>query len=173
MSQAAEAHDSWADVPDPTIRRRRREVDSWASAEELEILGGLGEERVADWSVLTLERGEPVADGVGRFDRAPAPAGAELVELAPAVVPEPAAVLALEPEPIAPGAPIARRPGERRTVVIRGQVAPRPLPAADRRRPSRRPHERVGPRPDRVAMWAVGLGLLLILVAILSAGASG
>ena len=60
----------------------------------------------------------------------------------------------------------------RRTVVIRGQVADRNRPyatTAQRHRPARRPSERVGHRPDRVAMWAVGLGLLLILVAILSA----
>ena len=60
----------------------------------------------------------------------------------------------------------------RRTVVIRGQVAERNRPyttTAQRHRPARRPSERVGHRPDRVAMWAFGLGLLLVLVAILSA----
>ena len=36
----------------------------------------------------------------------------------------------------------------------------------DRRRPPRRAIERVGGRPDRVAMWALLMGLLLILVAI-------
>jgi len=52
---------------------------------------------------------------------------------------------------------------ERRTVVIRGQVAPA------RRRPPRRAHERVGPRPDRIALWAVLLGVFLIVVAAMSA----
>ncbi len=52
---------------------------------------------------------------------------------------------------------------ERRTVVIRGQVAP------PRRRPPRRAHERVGPRPDRIALWAVLLGVFLIVVAAMSA----
>ena len=63
----------------------------------------------------------------------------------------------------------------RRTVVIRGRGDERQsaLPATnERRRPARRPSERVGHRPDRVAMYAVGLGLLLILVALLSAGGS-
>jgi hypothetical protein len=63
----------------------------------------------------------------------------------------------------------------RRTVVIRGRVAERQaaLPTTNqRRRPARRPSERVGHRPDRVAMYAVGLGFLLILVALLSAGGS-
>lgn len=60
----------------------------------------------------------------------------------------------------------------RRTVVIRGHVAERQvsLPATNqRRRPARRPSDRVAQRPDRVALWAFGLALLLILVAVLSA----
>jgi hypothetical protein len=38
-----------------------------------------------------------------------------------------------------------------------------------RRRPRRRAVQRVGPRPDRIASWAVALGFLLVLVAVLSA----
>lgn len=49
-------------------------------------------------------------------------------------------------------------PGGRRTVVITGRPA-------DRRRPPRRPEERVGSRPDRIAGWAFGMGLVLIAVA--------
>jgi hypothetical protein len=60
----------------------------------------------------------------------------------------------------------------RRTVVIRGQVAPPPRVSAgpERRRPPRRPSERIaGTRPDRAALWAVMMGVFLILVAVLSA----
>ena len=53
----------------------------------------------------------------------------------------------------------------RRTIVIRGQVADRAYPA---RRPSRTVQERALARPDRVAMWAVMLGLLLVVVAATS-----
>jgi len=55
-------------------------------------------------------------------------------------------------------------------VHIRGYGAERNLPWPDghRRRPGRRPHERAGFRPDRVAMWAVFLGLLLVAVAVAS-----
>jgi hypothetical protein len=56
----------------------------------------------------------------------------------------------------------------RRTVTIRGQAA-RPV---QRRRPTRSPYERAGSRPDRVAMWAVLLGVLLILVAATSSHAA-
>jgi hypothetical protein len=54
-------------------------------------------------------------------------------------------------------------------VVIRGQGAERNLPVA---RPTLRRHERPGFRPDRAALWAVMLGLLLILVAATSAHAA-
>jgi hypothetical protein len=62
-------------------------------------------------------------------------------------------------------------PSQRRTVVIRGQVAPPPrVAAAARRRPPRRAHERIaGARPDRAALWAVLMGVFLILTAIITA----
>ena len=40
---------------------------------------------------------------------------------------------------------------------------------AARRRPRPRPAQLVGPRPDRIASWAVALGFLLVLAALLSA----
>jgi hypothetical protein len=65
----------------------------------------------------------------------------------------------------------------RRTVTITGRGVERMtghgvernLPAA---RPTLRRHERAGFQPDRVAMWAVVLGLLLIVVAAASAHAA-
>jgi hypothetical protein len=38
-----------------------------------------------------------------------------------------------------------------------------------RRRPRPRPAQLVGPRPDRIASWAVALGFLLLAAAMLSA----
>jgi hypothetical protein len=60
---------------------------------------------------------------------------------------------------------------ERRTVVIRGQVAPPPrVGTPARRRPPRRRSERIaGTRPDRAALWAVLMGVFLILCAIITA----
>jgi hypothetical protein len=60
-------------------------------------------------------------------------------------------------------------------VTIRGQVADRRggrLVEIDRRRPPRRVRERAGGRPDRVAMWAVLLGVLLVLAAATSSHAA-
>jgi hypothetical protein len=201
MSQAAEAHDAWADQPDPVPqRRRRREPESWASAEDLEMLSGIGQPRSArsaDWTVLTLERDDEDA----LLDVLPADAAFEspqrgriagrpsltVVEDDRASVAEVQAARAARvvDEAMAPyeryeDDPYAMEPAEvapngRRTVVIRGRVAERQVALAatnQRRRPARRPSERVGHRPDRVAMYAVGLGFLLILVALLSAGGS-
>jgi hypothetical protein len=62
----------------------------------------------------------------------------------------------------------------RRTVTIRGQGAERysgRYADGSRRRPERR-HEREGFRPDRAALWAFLLGVMLILVAVTSAHAA-
>ena len=78
----------------------------------------------------------------------------------------------------------SRRPGSddpaalngRRTIEIRGRTVPAPaIPRPlelDRRRPQRRPVERVGSRPDRLAMWALLMGIMLILVAVTTADAA-
>lgn len=192
MSQAAQAHDSWTDIPP---RRPRREPVSWASAEDLEILGGLGEQRSADWTVLTLERDASPADdraggpGVvvdlhddwdhdGRAAAAPRrsrPAARERFATEPEADTESMAV------PMASRAAGSSRDRMartepaydegRRTVVIRGHATPMRMDAgADRRRPAPRTRDRIGHRPDRVAMWAVMLGLLLIVVATMTAG---
>ena len=66
----------------------------------------------------------------------------------------------------------------RRTVEIRGSVVPLPVALVPdqandvgpaRRRPPRRLGERFGASPDRVAAYAVLLGVVLIIVALLSA----
>jgi hypothetical protein len=56
----------------------------------------------------------------------------------------------------------------RRTVKIGGRPGEF-QPSPERRRPARTVHERVGPRPDRIAAWACALGLLLIIIAIATA----
>jgi len=74
------------------------------------------------------------------------------------------------------GTMIEPEPSGRTTKVITGHPggAPRPLPTvrAERRRPSRTPAEWVGPRPERIVGWACALGLVLILIAVATAGAA-
>jgi hypothetical protein len=63
-------------------------------------------------------------------------------------------------------------PMPRRTVQIRGQVIPsvpaRRLVEVQRRRAGRGPVDRMVARPDRIALWAVLFGLLLVVVAATS-----
>src|SRR5919197_59717 len=75
----------------------------------------------------------------------------------------------------APATTAIAPPPSRRTVQITGRTVAAPalprLVEVERRRPARRPTERVGPRPDRIALWAVLLGFFLILVAATSSNA--
>ncbi len=102
--------------------------------------------------------------------RAPAVAAGEAPEI---VLPRPEAMPALPslPSAASPSYRPANPSAGRRTVHIQGRGAERnlPWPDASRRRPPRRAYERAGFKPDRVAMWAVFLGLMLLLVAVLSA----
>ncbi len=65
----------------------------------------------------------------------------------------------------------------RRTVRIgsRPEAADDAIPGGPtrRRRPPRPVHERVGASPDRLAAWAFALGLVLILIAVVTAGGLG
>jgi hypothetical protein len=69
------------------------------------------------------------------------------------------------------------RASGRRTVRISGQGAEGyatrngTRPSAAQRHQRLKPHERAGFRPDRVAMWAVLLGVMLMLAAVASAHA--
>jgi hypothetical protein len=46
------------------------------------------------------------------------------------------------------------------------------LVEVERRRPPRHPAERMGQRPDRLALWALLMGIMLILVAVGTADAA-
>ena len=67
--------------------------------------------------------------------------------------------------------------GLRETVTITGQGAEGyasrhgTRPSSAQRHLQLRPHERVGFQPDRVAMWAVFLGVLLVVMAVATAHA--
>jgi hypothetical protein len=74
----------------------------------------------------------------------------------------------IEDEPPPPSPTTA--PGERRTIRIGGRPeGSLEATRAQRRRPPKTAHERIGARPDRVAAYAVALGLLLIVIAVISA----
>jgi hypothetical protein len=56
-------------------------------------------------------------------------------------------------------------PGTRRTVAIKGRPSDYKVPSLAQRHRGRTASDRVGHRPDRIALWAVVLGAILILVA--------
>jgi hypothetical protein len=87
-----------------------------------------------------------------------------LVAATPADVVHELAHLSAADDPFASPPPPA---GTRRTVQIKGRpddTAGRPRSMAQRHRP-RTASDRVGPRPDRIALWAVALGAILIILA--------
>src|SRR4051812_24110843 len=64
--------------------------------------------------------------------------------------------------------PQPEAPQERRTIKISGH--PDRLPATRAQRPPRTAVERIGASPDRIAAYAVALGFLLVLIAVLTTG---
>ncbi len=162
------------------IRERRgveAEVSSMLSAPRRTSGAPAISPRRAPEPALAPRRGQhgdrdvaPHAARHGQGDLAPRPAQQFEEDLAPRVEQRFAADHAQgTPQPRRARIKGSATPG-RRTIEIRGQVVPapevaRPLEIA-RRRPSRRAVERMGGRPDRVAMWALLMGLMLILVAI-------
>lgn len=96
---------------------------------------------------------------------------ASWVDRAPARIPSPPARIPSPPARI-PSPPASAEPAVRRTVTIQGRPSDRYRPPVDSRRRQPPPHYRAGFRPDRVAMWAVFLGLVLLLVAATSSHAA-
>ena len=158
-------------------RRSGRDAEGESRAEELPSRAAEGETRAGDRSAPGTD---PAPEG-GTADALPrggAVDGRRTIRIdKPEDVPSEIAAVtadrdldgveAPEPRPLEAGVP------ERRTIKIGGRPEGS-LEAAryqrDRpRRPPRTAHERIGARPDRLAMWAVALGLLLIVIAILTA----
>jgi len=174
--------------------RRRRPVADWGVGDDVfDHMPRNRFSRAAEGPSRSDRRFRPATEEAPRED-APAEAGApEVEEVSRGGVEDGRKTLVIgKPEDIpseiaavtadrdlgdveVPEAPELRSPppAERRTVKIGGRPEGS-LEAArfqrDRtRRPPRTTHERIGARPDRLAMWAVALGILLILIALLTA----
>ena len=191
-------YDHTDDEPRPAGRRRRQVAD-WGVGEELfdGMPGRRFERRGADHGIprggaddgrrtiviteddVRIEEAPPGEEFASREDALQARRQHDAVWAGD----EPFA----EPEPVvedgAPAEPVGEAVDEpdvgfasvvrggvegRRTVKIGGRPAEFHS-APSRRRPPRTVHERLGPRPDRIAAWAFALGLLLILIAIATA----
>jgi hypothetical protein len=127
--------------------RRRRNVDVWV------------DEDAQARPVIRAEEDEAPQERVADdWFAEPKPVSRTIV-----IEREPAAGEDLEPLP----QPAARAtsPDGRRTIVIGGHPDRLPVPRA---RTPRTAVSRIGPKPDRIVAYAVALGFLLILIAILS-----
>jgi hypothetical protein len=146
-------HEQELDHPDATARRRRRPAADW---------GG------DDLFSSTPRRRRPRSHEAPERHLYAVPAPAD-IEWAPVAL----AVAVEEPEASAPADRFAGEayteapPADgRRTVTITGHPEPRVVRT---RRPAPTVDQRIGHRPDRIAGWAFALGMLLILIAILTA----
>jgi hypothetical protein len=83
---------------------------------------------------------------------------------APADVAHELAHLSAADDPFASPPP----PAGRRTVQIKGRPTHLGIPSMAQRHRGRTASDRVGPRPDRIALWAVALGAILILLAAMT-----
>ncbi len=91
--------------------------------------------------------------------------GPTIVPATPADVVHELAHLSAADDPFATPPPPA---GTRRTIQIKGRPAERRLPSMAQRHRGRTASDRVGARPDRIALWAVALGAILILLAAMT-----
>jgi hypothetical protein len=176
---------------EPTAGRRRRPVADWGVGEDMfEHMPRNRFSRAAEGPKrerrFAREDGErrlrpvedaPAADEASELPRGGVDDGRRTIRIGrdEDVPSEIAAVTAdrdINTDELAVPAPDAPAP-ERRTVKIGGRPEGSLEAARYQRDRARRPrptaHERVGHRPDRVAMWAFALGLVLILIAVLTA----
>jgi hypothetical protein len=77
----------------------------------------------------------------------------------------PHAPLSAADDPFATPPPPA---GTRRTVQIKGRPTESRMPSMAQRHRGRTASDRIGARPDRIALWAVALGAILILLAAMT-----
>jgi hypothetical protein len=159
---------------DEAIRARERDDELWAGDEPFadSRAAAPAESSAADRQAAPVEswdddRAAPTEDRWAAAD-----AWAAEHERSDAADAEAAAAAEAAGEPRADGIVRGGQTG-RRTVKIGGRPAEfHGPPARARRRPPRTVHERLGPRPERIAAWAFALGLLLILIAVATANAA-
>ncbi|HEY8638147.1 MAG TPA: hypothetical protein VIL64_02810 [Solirubrobacteraceae bacterium] len=173
----AEAPSWWADVEhmrEPLERRRAAESDARVRARH-ELAGDPPADEQAgeplpfaaidDVDELATRRARRITSSAPRRRSGGRP-GRRTIEIRGQVAPTRPSAIAVERALLA----VERREAEHARLIAAGaEVAPEPLAAP---RPARRmPRMNVatmGPRPDRIALWAFVLGMLLIVVAATS-----
>ncbi|HMJ36118.1 MAG TPA: hypothetical protein VK501_19595 [Baekduia sp.] len=178
---STEAPNWWADVQqerDDLAGPGRRPAEDWLG-EEIDFVPRRRITRTPDESARTEGAGHPL-HGVFVPAAPHAPVrdtptsmtielGGDVLEpimpASPADVAHELAHLSAADDPFASPPPPA---GTRRTVQIKGRPDEVRMASAARRHRPRTASDRVGPRPDRIALWAVALGAVLILLAAMT-----
>jgi hypothetical protein len=178
---STDAPNWWADVQqerEDLAGRRRRPADDWLG-EDIDFVPRRRMARRAPAEDRVEASRRPARDGAehplhGVFVGADTP-GSRTIELtiaddvviteAPADVVHELAHLSAADDPFASPPPPA---GVRRTIQIKGRPTDLRMPSMAQRHRGRTASERVGPRPDRIALWAVALGAILILLAAMT-----
>lgn len=156
---------------DGRFARGQREVGAVAVAEREPVVADLApvDDLLAGWNA-DREPGPIVREIVLERDDAPRRPRREV-----------ATTFSTDRDPNAPrDVEVAELRDGRRTVEIRGRTVASPAPVADRGVPTPALRHRqsggsievFGQRPDRIALWALLLGIVLILVALSSGDAS-
>lgn len=156
---------------DGRFARGQRDVGGTAVAERAPVVADLApvDDLLAGWDA-DREPGPIVREIVIERDDAPRRPRREV-----------ATAFSTDRDPSAPrDVEVAELRDGRRTVEIRGRTVASPAPMADRAAPTAALRHRqsggsievFGQRPDRIALWALLLGIVLILVALSSGDAS-
>jgi len=155
----------WADVQqdrEDLTASGRRPADDWLE-EDVEFVPRRRITRTGDEPLHGVFIPAPSATGAAVLD---APTTRE-IELA---VEEPVEPAALSPadDPYASPPPSPTSPNQRRTVQITGHPDDVRFASSARRHRSRTAADVVGHRPDRIVLWVVALGVILILLAAMT-----
>jgi hypothetical protein len=169
---STDAPNWWADVQqerEDLAGPCRRPADDWLG-EDIDFAPRRRMTRAAAAAAVEPVTAEPFED---RDGSAHPLHGVFVPTASHAPVREPAAIshtielasLSAADDPFATPPPPA---GARRTVQIKGRPAESRMPSMAQRHRGRTASDRVGPRPDRIALWAVALGAILILLAAMT-----
>jgi hypothetical protein len=158
--------DDWLGEEIDFVPRRRMARDTTGTAEGADhplhgvFVPAAPHAPVRGATSMTIELGGDTLAAAPAPDERPS-----IVPAAPSDVAHELAHLSAADDPFASPPP---PPGSRRTVQIKGRPGDIALPSMARRHRPRTASDRVGPRPDRIALWAVALGAILIILAAMT-----
>lgn len=170
---STDAPNWWADVQqerEDLTGKGRRPADDWLG-EEIDFVprrrmtGKDGAGHPLHGVFVPTATHAPVREVVATSRTIELTTGADVAQAPAASMAHELAHLSAADDPFAtPPPPV----GARRTVQIKGRPTEARMASMAQRHRGRTASDRVGPRPDRIALWAVALGAILILLAAMT-----